>query len=212
MKKLVLASANPGKLLELIALLADTDYQVYPQSDFDVSEVAETGTTFVENAIIKARHAAQQTGHASLADDSGIVVDALNGEPGVYSARFAGTDANDDANNALLVEKLLPVPEAQRSARYKAVIVYMRNAADPSPIICEGSWEGMIVLEAKGSGGFGYDPYFYLPEYGCTSAELSADEKNRISHRGQALRLLLERLPPTRSLSDLGNRSEGKSF
>ena len=198
MKKLVLASANPGKLRELIALLADTDYRVYPQSDFDVSEVAETGTTFVENAIIKARHAAQVTGHATLADDSGIVVDALNGEPGVYSARFAGTDANDDANNALLVEKLRPVPEAQRSARYKAVIVYMRNAADPSPIICEGSWEGMIVLEAKGSGGFGYDPYFYLPEYGCTSAELSAEEKNRISHRGQALRLLLERLLPAR--------------
>jgi XTP/dITP diphosphohydrolase len=195
MKTLVLASGNPGKLRELSALLANTDYQVYPQSEFEVSDVAETGTTFVENAIIKARHAAQLTGHATLADDSGIVVDALNGEPGVYSARFAGNKASDDANNALLVEKLHPVPEEQRSARYKAVIVYMRNVVDPCPIICEGSWEGVITLEAKGSGGFGYDPFFYLPEYGCTSAELSAEEKNRVSHRGQALKLLLENLP-----------------
>jgi XTP/dITP diphosphohydrolase len=195
MKKLVLASSNPGKLRELSALLDDSQYKIYPQADFNVPDVAETGTTFVENAIIKARHTAQHTGYAALADDSGIVVDALNGEPGVYSARFSGSNASDEANNALLVEKLRSVPEAQRSARYQAVIVYMRNAADPSPIICEGSWEGVIVLEAKGSGGFGYDPYFYLPEYGCTSAELSAEEKNRISHRGQALRLLLERLP-----------------
>ncbi len=196
MKKLVLASSNPGKLRELSALLKDSDYQIIPQADFNVPEVAETGTTFVENAIIKARHAAQYTDCPAVADDSGIVVDALNGEPGVYSARFAGNNASDDANNALLVEKLRSIPEAKRSAHYQAVFVYMRNAADPSPIICEGSWEGRIVLEAKGSGGFGYDPYFYLPEYGCTSAELSADEKNRISHRGQALRLLLERLPP----------------
>ena len=196
MKKLVLASSNPGKLRELSALLKDSDYQIIPQADFNVPEVAETGTTFVENAIIKARHAAQYTDCPAVADDSGIVVDALNGEPGVYSARFAGNNASDDANNALLVEKLRSIPEAKRSARYQAVIVYMRNAADPSPIICEGSWVGRIVLEAKGSGGFGYDPYFYLSAYGCTSDELSADEKDRISHRGQALRLLLERLPP----------------
>ena len=195
MKKLVLASSNPGKLRELSALLDESRYRIIPQADFNVPEVAETGTTFVENAIIKARHAAQYTGLAALADDSGIVIDALNGEPGVHSARFSGSDASDESNNILLVEKLRSVPEAQRSARYQAVIVYMRNAADPSPIICEGSWEGIIVLEAKGSGGFGYDPYFYLPDYGRTSAELSADEKNRISHRGQALRLLLEKLP-----------------
>lgn len=195
MKKLVLASSNPGKLRELSALLDESRYKIIPQADFNVPEVAETGTTFVENAIIKARHAAQYTGLAALADDSGIVIDALNGEPGVRSARFSGSDASDESNNILLVEKLRSVPEARRSARYQAVIVYMRNAADPSPIICEGSWEGIIVLEAKGSGGFGYDPYFYLPDYGCTSAELSADEKNRISHRGQALRLLLEKLP-----------------
>ena len=194
MKKLVLASSNPGKLRELSALLDESRYKIIPQADFNVPEVAETGTTFVENAIIKARHAAQYTGLAALADDSGIVIDALNGEPGVRSARFSGSDASDESNNILLVEKLRSVPEAQRSARYQAVIVYMRNAADPSPIICEGSWEGIIVLEAKGSGGFGYDPYFYLPDYGCTSAELSADEKNRISHRGQALRLLIEKL------------------
>ena len=195
MKKLVLASGNPGKLRELSALLDGSNYKIFPQAEFGVPEVAETGTTFVENAIIKARHAAQYTGYAALADDSGIVVDALNGEPGVYSARFSGINAGDDANNALLVEKLSSIPEEQRTARYQAVIVYMRNAADPSPIICEGSWEGIIVLDAKGKGGFGYDPYFYLPEYSCTSAELSADEKNRVSHRGQALRLLLERLP-----------------
>ena len=196
MRNLVLASGNAGKLREISALLDKSSYRVFPQSDFDVPEVAETGTTFVENAIIKARHAAQCAGYAALADDSGIVVDALNGEPGVHSARFSGSQANDDANNALLVEKLRSVPESQRSARYRAVIVYMNNAVDPSPVICEGSWEGIIVLEARGSNGFGYDPHFYLPEYGCTSAELSADEKNRISHRGQALRQLLERLPP----------------
>ncbi|MFA9420585.1 MAG: RdgB/HAM1 family non-canonical purine NTP pyrophosphatase, partial [Gammaproteobacteria bacterium] len=190
------ASSNPGKLRELAQLFGGLDYQLYPQSEFGVAEVPETGTTFVENAIIKARNAAQHTGFAAIADDSGIEVDALNGEPGVYSARFAGADAGDDANNALLVEKLRSVPEQQRSARYRAVIVYMRNAADPSPIICEGSWEGSIILEPQGQGGFGYDPYFYLADQGCTSAELSAELKNQLSHRGQALRELLEKLSP----------------
>jgi XTP/dITP diphosphohydrolase len=195
MKKLVIASANASKLRELSQLFAGLDYQLYPQTDFDVPEIAETGTTFVENAIIKARHAALHTGLAALADDSGIEVDALNGAPGVYSARFSGCNATDEANNALLVEKLRPVPEQQRSARYRAVIVYMRNTADPSPVICEGSWEGFILLEPRGTGGFGYDPYFYLPEQGCTSAELSAKLKNKLSHRGQALRQLLDKLP-----------------
>lgn len=194
MKKLVLASSNPAKLRELAQLFDRLDYQLYPQSGFGVAEVPETGTTFVENAIIKARNAAQHTGFAAIADDSGIEVDALNGEPGVYSARFAGADASDEANNALLVEKLRSVPEQQRSARYRAVIVYMRNAADPSPIICEGSWEGSIILEPRGQGGFGYDPFFYLADQGCTSAELSAELKNQLSHRGQALRKLLEKL------------------
>ena len=194
MKRLVLASGNPGKLRELSHILGDLGYELHPQSEFGVSEVAETGTTFVENAIIKARHAAAHTDLPALADDSGIEVDALDGAPGVYSARFAGPDADDASNNALLVEKLRAVPPAQRTARYRAVIVLMRHAADPSPLICEGSWEGMIQLEPAGSGGFGYDPYFYLPEQGCTSAQLSRAEKNRLSHRGQALTELKRRL------------------
>jgi XTP/dITP diphosphohydrolase len=194
MKQLVLASGNAGKLREIAALLDDLGYQLHAQSEFGVSEVAETGTTFVENAIIKARHAAQQTGLPALADDSGIEVDALDGAPGVFSARFAGASANDAANNALLVEKLQMVPAAERGARYRAVIVLMRHAADPSPLICEGSWEGVIQLQPAGDGGFGYDPYFCLPELGCTSAELSAAEKNRLSHRGQALAELKRKL------------------
>lgn len=194
MKRLVLASGNPGKLRELSHLLDDLGYELHPQSEFGVPEVAETGTTFVENAIIKARHAAAHTDLPALADDSGIEVDALDGAPGVYSARFAGPDADDASNNALLVEKLRSVPSELRTARYRAVIVLMRHAADPSPLICEGSWEGMIQLEPAGSGGFGYDPYFYLPERGCTSAQLSRDEKNRLSHRGQALTELKRRL------------------
>ena len=194
MTQLVLASGNPGKLRELSVILDDLGYQLLPQSDFDVTEAAETGTTFVENAIIKARHAAQQTGLPSLADDSGIEVDALDGAPGVYSARFAGVDADDAANNRLLVEKLRAVPAAERGARYRAVIVLMRHAGDPAPLICEGSWEGVIQLTPAGDGGFGYDPYFYLPELGCTSAELSATEKNRLSHRGKALAELKRKL------------------
>jgi XTP/dITP diphosphohydrolase len=194
MKQLVLASGNPGKLRELSVILDDLGYQLHAQSEFNVAEVAETGTTFVENAIIKARHAAAITGLPALADDSGIEVDALDGAPGVYSARFAGPNADDAANNALLVKKLAAVPAAQRSARYRAVIVFMRHAGDPSPLICEGSWEGMIQLEPLGDGGFGYDPYFYLPDQGCTSAQLSADEKNRLSHRGAALQELKRKL------------------
>jgi XTP/dITP diphosphohydrolase len=194
MKKLVLASGNAGKLRELSAIMQDFDYALAAQSEYNVPEAVETGTTFVENAIIKARNAAEHTGLPALADDSGIEVDALQGAPGVYSARFAGADATDAANNALLVEKLKDVPAEQRTARYRAVIVYMRHAGDPSPIICEGSWEGLIQLEASGDGGFGYDPYFYLPKHDCTSANLSAEEKNRLSHRGQALRQLRVRL------------------
>ena len=194
MKQLVLASGNPGKLRELSAILGELGYQLHAQSEFDVDEVAETGTTFVENAIIKARHAATITGLPALADDSGIEVDALDGAPGVYSARFAGANADDAANNALLVDKLRNVPPAERSARYRAVIVLMRHAADPSPLICEGSWEGMIQLDPAGDGGFGYDPYFFLPDLGCTSAQLSASEKNRLSHRGAALEELKRKL------------------
>ena len=194
MKKLVIASGNKGKLRELAALLEPLDYEVHTQAEFNVPDVPETGTTFVENAIIKARHAAEITGLPAVADDSGIEVDALDGAPGVYSARFSAPDATDEKNNALLVEKLRDVPEEQRTARYRAVIVYMKHAKDPSPIICEGSWEGRIVLEPRGEGGFGYDPYFFVPTHGCTSAELSAEEKNKLSHRGQALRQLVEKL------------------
>lgn len=194
MTTLVLASGNAGKLRELSKLLNGLDYDIRPQSEFDVPEAEETGTTFVENAIIKARNAAKHTGHMALADDSGIEVDALNGAPGVYSARFAGKNATDDDNNTLLVKQLASVPEHQRTARYRAVLVLMRHAADPSPIICEGSWEGVIQLHPAGSGGFGYDPYFYLPDLGCTSAELTAGDKNRLSHRGKALQQLKNRL------------------
>lgn len=194
MLKLVIASGNKGKLRELSALLEPLDYDVHIQSEFDVPEVAETGTTFVENAIIKARHAAECTGLPAIADDSGIEVDALNGAPGVYSARFSAPNATDEKNNALLVEKLRDVPEERRTARYRAVLVYMSHAKDPSPVICEGSWEGQIVLEPKGQGGFGYDPYFFVPTHGCTSAELTAEQKNAISHRGQALSLLVKKL------------------
>jgi len=194
MRKLVIASGNPGKLRELSALLEPLGYELHAQSEFDVPEAEETGTTFVENAIIKARNAAAHTGLPAIADDSGIEVDALDGAPGVYSARFSGPGADDASNNALLVEKLRDAPEQQRGARYRAVLVYMRHAADPSPIICEGSWEGRIILEPRGDNGFGYDPHFWLDSHGCTSAELDPAEKNRLSHRGQALRELVERL------------------
>lgn len=194
MHKLVIASGNQGKLRELSALLEPLDFEAHAQSEFNVPDVEETGTTFVENAIIKARNAAQHTGLPAIADDSGIELDALDGAPGVYSARFSGKDASDEKNNALLVEKLRDVAEDRRTARYRAVLVYMRHAKDPSPIICEGSWEGRIVLEPRGQGGFGYDPYFYVPTHGCTSAELSAEDKNSISHRGQALKKLVEKL------------------
>ncbi len=194
MKQLVLASGNVGKLKELSALLKDFGFHLRSQTEYQVPEAEETGTTFVENAIIKARNAAEHTGLAALADDSGIEVDALQGAPGVYSARFAGVNASDQDNNDLLVEKLTKVPAELRTARYRAVIVFMHHAADPSPVICEGSWEGVIQLEPGGKGGFGYDPYFYLPELNCTSAELSVTEKNRLSHRGQALQQLKTRL------------------
>ncbi len=194
MQKLVIASGNKGKLRELSALLKPLDFDVHTQAEFNVPDVPETGTTFVENAIIKARHAAELTGLAAVADDSGIEVDALDGAPGVYSARFSAPNATDEKNNALLVEKLANVPEELRTARYRAVIVYMKHAKDPSPIICEGSWEGRIVLTPKGEGGFGYDPYFFVSTHGCTSAELTAEVKNSLSHRGQALKELVKKL------------------
>ncbi len=196
MKKLVLASGNAGKLREFGQLLAPLDFEVLPQSAFDVPEADEPHVTFVENAIAKARHAAQLTGLPSLADDSGLCVTALGGAPGVFSARFAQLSPDepksDDRNNARLVADLAGI--ADRRAHYVTVLVLMRSADDPQPIIAEGEWHGEIVDIPRGTGGFGYDPYFLVPELGKTVAELPHDEKNRRSHRGQALAQLLARL------------------
>lgn len=192
MKRLVLASNNPGKLREFAQMLAPLGFEVLPQAQFGVPEAEEPHVTFVENAIAKARHAARLTGLPALADDSGICVSALGGAPGVYSARYAGEPKSDQRNNEKLIAALAGQPD--RRAHYVALLVYLRHAEDPQPIICEGEWHGEIIDTPRGSGGFGYDPYFLIPELGQTAAELSAEEKNRRSHRGKALRLLIERL------------------
>ena len=194
MKEIVLASSNPGKVREINQLLATLDLHVQPQSEFGVVDAEETGLTFVENAILKARNAAQHTGLPAIADDSGIEVDALNGAPGIYSARFAGEGASDQANLEKLLTEINGVPEAQRSARFQCLMVFMRYANDPTPLICQGTWEGRILLAAQGDNGFGYDPVFYVPTHDCSSAELPADVKNALSHRGQALRQLVAAL------------------
>ncbi|KAA1151850.1 RdgB/HAM1 family non-canonical purine NTP pyrophosphatase [Pseudoalteromonas sp. FUC4] len=188
-KTLVLATGNPGKVKELANMLSPLNINVVPQSDFNVGEVAETGTTFVENAIIKARHAAKITGMPAIADDSGLEVDGLNGAPGVYSARFAGPGASDQDNIDKLLVDLGDNPI--RSARFWCVLVLMRHANDPTPLICSASWEGEITLTQNGNGGFGYDPVFFVAEQSCTSAELTKEQKNAVSHRGQALQKLL---------------------
>jgi XTP/dITP diphosphohydrolase len=190
MKKIVLASGNAGKLREFGQILAEFDYEVIPQNQFNVPDVEETGLSFVENALIKARNAAEHTGLPAMSDDSGIEVDALKGAPGIYSARFAGVGASDEQNNQLLLEKLTGIPTAERTARYHCVIVYMRHANDPMPMIFQGSWEGVILEEPRGENGFGYDPYFYVPTHNCSSAELAPEVKNQLSHRGIALRAL----------------------
>jgi len=187
---LVLASANAGKVREFTQLLAEWHLTVVTQTEFNVPSVAETGLSFVENAIIKARHAAQRTGLPAISDDSGIEVDALNGAPGIYSARFAGRNATDEENLLLLLEKLQNTPESQRTARYHCVVVFMHHPQDPMPLICQGTWEGWITQEPRGQQGFGYDPIFYVPTHHCTSAELLPAVKNQLSHRGQALRAL----------------------
>jgi len=190
---LVLASGNPGKLREFAQLLAPLGMQVRPQSDFAVPEVEETGLTFVENALLKAREASRVSGLPALADDSGLEVDALDGAPGIYSARFAGEPKSDARNNARLLEALAEVPEGRRAARYWCVLVYLRHAEDPVPVIVQRSWEGEILAHPRGEGGFGYDPLFWLPDQGLSVAELPAAEKNRLSHRGRALQALVER-------------------
>lgn len=194
MHKLVLASGNHGKLKEFRELLAGRGFDVYAQSEFGLQSAEETGLTFVENALIKARHVCLNTGLPALADDSGIEVDALHGAPGIFSARFAGSDASDAANNRKLLAELANVQDEQRTARYHCVLVLMRHAQDPTPLICQGSWEGAILREPSGEGGFGYDPLFYVPTHRCAAAELDKATKNTISHRALATRQLLQSL------------------
>jgi XTP/dITP diphosphohydrolase len=191
---LVLASSNPGKLRELTRLLSPLGHTLTPQDALDVEPAEETGTTFLENALIKARHAAQRTRLPALADDSGIEVDGLDGRPGVYSARFAGPGASDPDNLMKLLAELHDVPPSLRQARYQCVIVLLRSPEDGSPIIAQGTWEGQILAEPRGTGGFGYDPIFLPEGLSVTAAELSPLEKNAISHRGQALRALVAQL------------------
>ena len=188
---IVLASNNAGKVREINQLLASQQIQVVPQSEFGVPEAEETGLSFVENAILKARNAAEHSGLAAIADDSGIEVDALRGAPGIYSARFAGAGASDAANLEKLLEELQGVPESERGARFQCLMVYLRHAEDPTPIICQGTWEGVIASSPAGANGFGYDPVFWVPSQGCTAAQLPAEVKNGLSHRGQALQKLL---------------------
>ncbi len=191
-QQIVLASGNPGKIKEIQALLAG--HQIVAQSAFNVAEADETACTFVENALIKARNAALHCNLPAIADDSGLVVDALNGYPGVISARYAGVGATDQDNIKKLLLALDGVPEAQRTARFICVMVFMAHANDPCPIIAQGVWEGKILTKPAGSNGFGYDPVFWVPDHQCASAELSADDKNAMSHRGQAIRSLNQML------------------
>jgi XTP/dITP diphosphohydrolase len=192
--KVVLASGNKGKIKELARMLSGLDIKVSPQSEFDVTDVAETGSTFVENAIIKARHAAKQTGLPAIADDSGLAVDALGGAPGVYSARYSGDQATDQSNISKLLDAMVEVPKEQRQAKFLCVLVFMRHADDPTPIICQGEWCGEITTRQYGENGFGYDPVFWVEEKNCSSAQLLPEQKNELSHRGKALKLLLAQL------------------
>ncbi|CAH0298443.1 dITP/XTP pyrophosphatase [Massilia sp. Bi118] len=191
-QRLILASNNAGKLKEFAQLLAPIGFELHPQGEFNVPEAEEPFGTFVENALQKARHAARLTGLPALADDSGVCVNALGGAPGVYSARYAGEPKSDARNNAKLIEDL--AAHADKSAYYYCVLVYVRHADDPQPVIADGVWRGQIVDAPRGENGFGYDPYFLIPDLGKTTAELAPSEKNAISHRGQAIRALVEKL------------------
>ncbi|WP_018983552.1 RdgB/HAM1 family non-canonical purine NTP pyrophosphatase [Salinimonas chungwhensis] len=194
-EKIVLASGNSGKVKEFSKLFAEYQVKVVPQQELGVSDVAETGTTFVENAIIKARHAARETGLPAIADDSGLVVNALGGAPGIYSARFAGEGASDTQNIELLLSRLHS--EADRRAHFMCTLVFMRHADDPVPLISQGHWHGLIRQQVSGHGGFGYDPVFYVPSHECTAAELDSQTKNSISHRGQAMTVLIQQMRQT---------------
>jgi len=192
-QRIILATGNRGKLREFQHRLENVgQFELVSQKDLGIGDAEETGITFVENALIKARNASKISGLAAIADDSGLEVDALKGAPGIYSSRYAGPSATDHDNSAQLLKAMTSSDNPTRSARFRCVIVFMRHALDPMPLICQGTWEGQILEQAQGTNGFGYDPLFYIPELNCTSAELDPDTKNRISHRGQALNQFLE--------------------
>jgi len=193
-RTLVLASGNPGKLRELKGMLDPLGWVVRPQSDWDISEAVEDGLSFIENALIKARHASNHTGLPALGDDSGLVVDALNGAPGIFSSRFAGAGADDSTNNNKLLKALEGVPESVRTAHFYCAMALVRHAGDPAPLLATGRWDGRIMESSAGAGGFGYDPLFHVPGQGCSSAELPRKIKNRFSHRGQALSKMVEQI------------------
>ncbi|MBF4255412.1 XTP/dITP diphosphatase [Vibrio anguillarum] len=194
MKKIVLATGNQGKVREMADLLVDFGFDVVAQTELNVPEAEETGTTFIENAIIKARHAAKITGLPAIADDSGLEVDYLQGAPGIYSARYAGENASDQQNLEKLLAVMEGVPDEQRTARFHCVLVFMRHENDPTPLVCHGTWQGRILHQAHGSNGFGYDPIFFVPEDNCASAELLPARKKQLSHRGKALKMLFKTL------------------
>jgi XTP/dITP diphosphohydrolase len=196
-KDIVLASSNAGKVREFNQLLKETGIEVQPQSAFSIADIEETGLTFVENAILKARNAAELTGLPAVADDSGLEVDALDGAPGIYSARYAGESATDLQNLKKLLSALEDVEDERRTARFQCLMVYLRHARDPVPRIFQGTWEGSILREVRGENGFGYDPVFFVPDQQCSAAELASDVKNRLSHRGQALVQLVKALRGT---------------
>ena len=210
--KIVLASGNKGKLKEFSELLAPYDFEIFPQSDFKVEPPEETGLTFIENAIIKARYASKISGLPAIADDSGLAIDALNGQPGIYSARFSekemGDKVSDQSNIDLALKKLAALSKSNnesddidRTARFHCVLVYMAHAEDPTPVVCHGQWQGSITLNQSGAGGFGYDPVFWVPEFECTAAELTKEQKNSRSHRGQALKQLIAQMDRLRESS-----------
>lgn len=192
---IVIASGNAGKLKEFASLLEGADIRVLSQAELGIDGAEETGLTFIENAILKARHAAAESGKAALADDSGLAVDALQGAPGIYSARYSGPEATDQSNIVALLDALKDVPAEQRQAQFHCVLVFVRHALDPTPLVCHGVWEGLIAQQPSGNGGFGYDPVFWIPDLNCTAADLTREQKSEISHRGKALRQLRELLP-----------------
>jgi len=194
LNKIVLASNNAGKAREITEILKTYGISVVSQSDFGVPEIPETGLTFVENALLKARNACHHTGLPAIADDSGIEIDALQGRPGIYSARYAGEGASDETNLQKALTELKDIPETQRGARFQCLMVLLEHENDPTPLICQGTWEGRILTEPQGENGFGYDPIFYVPEHQCSSAQLTSDKKNALSHRGKALKILAEKI------------------